>query len=166
MPVSGCDRRLSPVLTSQKRLQQNTWSVCSSPVCICCCHRLRETETEQGTLWFSSNKVFEPETLSKKNSVKQESKELVTRENNQQQQPRDKRGSECQSARTRGAHVPTYLNLCDPHGLYSPWNSPGQNAGVSSLSLLLEIFPSQGCSSSCDPVTLKNPRVRIIGMLT
>ena len=23
-----------------------------------------------------------------------------------------------------------------PHGLYSPWNSPGQNAGVSSLSLL------------------------------
>ena len=23
-----------------------------------------------------------------------------------------------------------------PHGLYSPWNSPGQNAGVGSLSLL------------------------------
>ena len=26
--------------------------------------------------------------------------------------------------------------LCDPHGLYSPWNSPGQNTGVGSLSLL------------------------------
>ena len=23
-----------------------------------------------------------------------------------------------------------------PHGLYSPWNSPGQNKGVGSLSLL------------------------------
>ena len=31
-----------------------------------------------------------------------------------------------------------------PHGLYSPWNSPGQNAGMSSLSLLHEIFPTQG----------------------
>ena len=26
--------------------------------------------------------------------------------------------------------------LCDPNGLYSPWNSPGQNTGVGSLSLL------------------------------
>ena len=25
--------------------------------------------------------------------------------------------------------------LCDPHGLYSPWNSPGQITGVGSLSL-------------------------------
>ena len=31
-----------------------------------------------------------------------------------------------------------------PHGLYSPWNSPGQNTGVSSLSLLQGIFPMQG----------------------
>ena len=29
-------------------------------------------------------------------------------------------------------------------GLYSPWNSPGQNAGVGSLSLLQGIFPTQG----------------------
>ena len=29
-----------------------------------------------------------------------------------------------------------------PHGLYSPWNSPGQNMGVGSLSLL--IFTTQG----------------------
>ena len=28
--------------------------------------------------------------------------------------------------------------------LYSPWNSPGQNTGVGSLSLLEGIFPSQG----------------------
>ena len=31
-----------------------------------------------------------------------------------------------------------------PHGLYSPWNSPGQNTGVCSLSLLQGIFPTQG----------------------
>ena len=31
-----------------------------------------------------------------------------------------------------------------PHGLYSPWNSPGQNTGVGSCSLLQEIFPTQG----------------------
>ena len=31
-----------------------------------------------------------------------------------------------------------------PHGPYSPWNSPGQNTGVCSLSLLYGIFPTQG----------------------
>ena len=31
-----------------------------------------------------------------------------------------------------------------PHGRYSPWNSPGQNTGVGSLSLLQGIFPMQG----------------------
>ena len=32
--------------------------------------------------------------------------------------------------------------------LYSPWNSPGQNSGVGSLSLLQGIFPTQG-SNPC-----------------
>ena len=31
-----------------------------------------------------------------------------------------------------------------PHELYSPWNSPGQNTGVGSLSLLQGICPNQG----------------------
>ena len=31
-----------------------------------------------------------------------------------------------------------------PHGLYSPWNSPGQKTGVDNLSLLQGIFPTQG----------------------
>ena len=30
------------------------------------------------------------------------------------------------------------------HGLYSPWNPPGQNTGVGCLSLLQGIFPTQG----------------------
>ena len=29
------------------------------------------------------------------------------------------------------------------HGLYSPWNSPGQSTGVASFSLLQGIFPTQ-----------------------
>ena len=35
-------------------------------------------------------------------------------------------------------------NSLRPHGLYSPWDSPGQNTGVSSLSLLQGISPTQG----------------------
>ena len=31
-----------------------------------------------------------------------------------------------------------------PHRLYNPWNSPGQNTGVGSLSPLQGIFPTQG----------------------
>ena len=31
-----------------------------------------------------------------------------------------------------------------PHGLHSPWNSPGQNIGVHSLLLLQGILPTQG----------------------
>ena len=35
-----------------------------------------------------------------------------------------------------------------PHGLYSPWNSPGQITGVGSHSLLQGIFPTQGSNPS------------------
>ena len=34
-------------------------------------------------------------------------------------------------------------NSLRPHELYSPWNSPGQNTGVGSFSLLQGIFPTQ-----------------------
>ena len=34
--------------------------------------------------------------------------------------------------------------LCNPHRLYSPWNSPGRNTGVGSHSILHGIFPTQG----------------------
>ena len=35
-------------------------------------------------------------------------------------------------------------NSLRPHRLYSLWNSPGQNTGVGSLSLLHGIFPTEG----------------------
>ena len=38
----------------------------------------------------------------------------------------------------------SYVHYLPPHGLYSPWNSPGQNTGVGSFSLFQGIFPTQG----------------------
>ena len=39
-------------------------------------------------------------------------------------------------------------NSLQPHGPYSPWNSPGQNTGVGSLYLLQGIFPAQGSNQA------------------
>ena len=36
------------------------------------------------------------------------------------------------------------VQLLWPHVIYSPWDSPGQNTGVGSLSLLQGIVPTQG----------------------
>ena len=38
----------------------------------------------------------------------------------------------------------SHVQLFATHGLYSPWNSPGQNTGVGSLFLLQGSFPTQG----------------------
>ena len=38
----------------------------------------------------------------------------------------------------------TVSNSLQPHGLYSPWNSPGQNTGVGSLSLHPGDLPNPG----------------------
>ena len=46
------------------------------------------------------------------------------------------------------AKVDQSCDSLQPHGLYSPWNSPGQNTGVGSLSLLQGIFPTQGLNPS------------------
>ena len=42
----------------------------------------------------------------------------------------------------------SHIDSLWPQGLYSPWNSPGQNTGVGSLSLLWGIFPTQGLNPS------------------
>ena len=39
-------------------------------------------------------------------------------------------------------------NCLWPHGLYRPWNFPGQNTGMDSLSLLQGIFPTRGSNKS------------------
>ena len=43
-----------------------------------------------------------------------------------------------------GESCSVMFNSLQLHGLYSPWNSPGQNIGVGNLSLLQGIFPTQG----------------------
>ena len=40
--------------------------------------------------------------------------------------------------------VASHVQSLQPHGLYSPQNSPGQNTGMGSLSLIQRIFPIQG----------------------
>ena len=56
-----------------------------------------------------------------------------------------------------------------PHGLYSPWNSSGQNTGVGCVSLLQGIFPTQGSNPGlphCRPILYQlNPKgsPRILG---
>ena len=38
------------------------------------------------------------------------------------------------------------VGLLGAHGVFNPWNSPGQNTGVGSISLLQGIFPTRGSS--------------------
>ena len=46
-----------------------------------------------------------------------------------------------QSVESESESCSVVSNSLQPHGLYSPWNSPGQNTGVGSLSLLQGITP-------------------------
>ena len=39
-------------------------------------------------------------------------------------------------------------NSLQPHGVYSPWDSLGQNTGVGRRSLLQGIFPTQGSTQA------------------
>ena len=46
-------------------------------------------------------------------------------------------------AETESVSCSVISDSLQPHGLYSPWNSPGQDTRVGSLSLFQEIFPTQ-----------------------
>ena len=49
------------------------------------------------------------------------------------------------TSRLQNCESPSFVsNSLLPHGLNSPWNSPGQNTGVGSHFLLQGIFPTQG----------------------
>ena len=50
-------------------------------------------------------------------------------------------GNQCSLGLSESGSVTS--DSLQPHGLYSPWNSPGQNTGVGSLYLLQGIFPTQ-----------------------
>ena len=58
---------------------------------------------------------------------------------------------------TKGESRSVISNSLQPHGLYSPWNSLGQNTGVDGFSLLQGIFPTQGSNPglpSCRQILL------------
>ena len=50
----------------------------------------------------------------------------------------------CVLSAVQSARLSVAFSSLRLHGLHSPWNSPGQNTGVGSLSLLQGIFPTQG----------------------
>ena len=52
--------------------------------------------------------------------------------------------AECLKSESGSSSHSVRSNSLRPLGLYSPWNCPGQNTGVGSLSLLQGIFPTQG----------------------
>ena len=50
----------------------------------------------------------------------------------------------CRTKLCQNESLSVVSNSLWPQGQYSPWNSPGQNTGVGSLSLLQGMFPTQG----------------------
>ena len=52
-----------------------------------------------------------------------------------------------QSKQWESESCPVVSNSLWPHGIYSPWNSPRKNTGVSSISLLQGICPTQGSNT-------------------
>ena len=52
-----------------------------------------------------------------------------------------------------------------PHGLESPWNSPGQNTRVGSCSLLQGIFPAQGSNPGLQIWPAKSVKCLLFGPL-
>ena len=58
------------------------------------------------------------------------------------------------------------LTLCDPMDYTywnSPWNPPGQNPGVGSLSLLQGLFPTQGPTLTPNTLFLISPMITFCG---
>ena len=49
-----------------------------------------------------------------------------------------------ESCESESENLSVVSNSLRPHWLHSPWTSPGQNTGVSNLSLLQGFFPTQG----------------------
>ena len=53
----------------------------------------------------------------------------------------------CSESESENESCSVVSDSLQPHGLHSPWNSPGQNMRVGSCSLLQGIFPTLGLNS-------------------
>ena len=56
----------------------------------------------------------------------------------------ERQGGKCSQVKSESESHSVMPSSLRPHGLYSPWNSPGQDIGVGSLSLLQGSFPNPG----------------------
>ena len=56
-----------------------------------------------------------------------------------------------------------FFTAKDGEALYSPWNSPGQDTGVGSLSLLQEIFPTQGLNPGLPALQVDSLPAELLG---
>ena len=52
-----------------------------------------------------------------------------------------------------------------PHGLYTPWNSPGQNLLVNWEKWKVKVLAAQLCLTLCDPVNCSLPGSSVHGIL-
>ena len=103
-------------------------------------------------VWFSlSNIIFDVLTTCWKKFAQHESCELsFIFGQNEDCSPRDSISDSSEKllwggkGKSEGESHSVLSNSLRPHGLHSPWNSPGQNTGVGSCSLRLGIFPTQG----------------------
>ena len=56
-------------------------------------------------------------------------------------------------------------NSLRPHGLYSPWNSPGQNLLVNWETWKVKVLAAQLCLTLCDPMNCSLPVFSVHGIL-
>ena len=126
-----------------------SYTVC---VCVCVCVCVLATLS----LWFSGMKYTHnvvqssPLSISKTSSLSQMIPWTARRSNQSIQNEINPEYSwkvYCWSSKTLKVKSESHSVMSDclqPHGLYNPWNSPGQNSAVGRLSLLQGIFPTKG----------------------
>ena len=91
-------------------------------------YRINILRGKDQTLWETTSDALETE-VAIRILIRDEMRDYKT--------PKHMKGTESESCSV-------VSDSLQPHGLYSPWNSPGQDTGVGSLSFLQGIFSTQG----------------------
>ena len=89
-------------------------------------------------IWASSCRSDEPQKVSKQETS------VPSSDSQDKHRKRQKGRKWTPPSRSESERCSVVSDYLWPPGLHSPWNSPGQNTGVGSLSLLQGIFPTQG----------------------
>ena len=89
-------------------------------------------------IWASSCRSDEPQKVSKQETS------VPSSDSQDKHRKRQKGRKWTPPSRSESERCSVVSDYLWPPGLHSPWNSPGQNIGVGSLSLPQGIFPTQG----------------------